>query len=134
MEYIQHKYYVKSITYQNYPLSNKDAMPRLIRWILLLREFNITIKDKKWVENVVVDHLSRLTFNKSMDAFPIRDLFPDEQLFSISTLPRYANIVNFLVTGKTPSHWCAQDKKRLVVEKHNFSTMVFIYFSTVHTK
>ena len=79
-------------------------MPRLIRWILLLQEFNITIKDKKRVENVVVDHLSRVTFNKSMDAFPMRDLFPDEQLFSISTLPQYANIVNFLIKGKTPFH------------------------------
>ena len=104
-------------------------MPRLIRWILLLQEFNITIKDKKGVENVVVDHLSSLTFNKSMDAFPIRDLFPDEQLFSISTLPWYANIVNFLVTGKTPSHWSSQDKKRFVVEEHNFSMMILIYLS-----
>ena len=63
-----------------YILSKKDAKPRLIRWILLLQEFNITIKDKKGVENVVADHLSRLTFNESMDALPIRDSFPDEQL------------------------------------------------------
>ena len=63
-----------------YILSKKDAKPRLIRWILLLQEFNITIKDKKRVENVVVDHLSRLTFNESMDALPIRVSFPNEQL------------------------------------------------------
>ena len=63
-----------------YLLSKKDAKPRLIRWILLLQEFNITIKDKKGVENVVVDHLSRLTFNESMDALPIRVSFPNEQL------------------------------------------------------
>ena len=30
-----------------YLLSKKDAKPRLIKWILLLQEFNITIKDKK---------------------------------------------------------------------------------------
>ena len=63
-----------------YLLSKKDAKPRLIRWILLLQEFNITIKDKNGVENVVVDHLSRLTFNESMDALPIRVSFPNEQL------------------------------------------------------
>ena len=87
-----------------YLLSKKDAKPRLIRWILLLQEFNITIKYKKGVENVVADHLSRLTYNESMDALPTRDSFPDEQLFSISTLPWYADIVNFLVIGQTPSY------------------------------
>ena len=99
-----------------YLLSKKDTKPRLIRWTLLLKEFNITIKDKKGVENVVVDHLSCLTFNESMDALPIRDSFPYQQLFSISTLPLYANIVNFLVIGQTPSHWSVQDKKCFMVE------------------
>ena len=30
-----------------YLLSKKEAKPRLIRWILLLQEFNLEIKDKK---------------------------------------------------------------------------------------
>jgi hypothetical protein len=41
-----------------YLLAKKDAKPRLIRWILLLQEFDVEIHDKKWVENVVADHLS----------------------------------------------------------------------------
>ena len=44
-----------------YMLTKKKAKARLIRWVLLLQEFNLQIRDKKGVENVVADHLSRLT-------------------------------------------------------------------------
>jgi hypothetical protein len=43
-----------------YLLAKKDAKPRLIRWILLLQEFDVEIHDKKGVKNVVADHLSRI--------------------------------------------------------------------------
>ena len=44
-----------------YLLTKQNAKAGIIRWVLLLQEFNLQIKEKKGVDNVVADHLSRLT-------------------------------------------------------------------------
>ena len=76
-------------------MTKRDAKPRLIRWILLLQEFDLTIKDKKGVENVVAGHLSRLTINSDqIDHAPIFDTFQDEQLLALTTCPWYLDIAN----------------------------------------
>ncbi|RVW24241.1 Retrovirus-related Pol polyprotein from transposon 297 [Vitis vinifera] len=53
-----------------YLLTKQDAKARLIRWILLLQEFNLQIRDKKGVENVVADHLSRLNIAHDTHGLP----------------------------------------------------------------
>ncbi|RVW60833.1 Retrovirus-related Pol polyprotein from transposon 17.6 [Vitis vinifera] len=65
-----------------YLLTKQDAKARLIRWILLLQEFNLQIRDKKGVENVVADHLSRLVIAHDSHGLPINDDFPEESLMS----------------------------------------------------
>ena len=64
-----------------YLMTKKDAKPRLIRWVLLLQEFDVEIKDKKGTENLVADHLSRLEGTK--DDVPVNDEFPGEKILAI---------------------------------------------------
>ena len=87
-----------------YLLSKKDAKPHLIRWILLLQEFDLEIRDKKGLENVVADHLSRLVVESIDEHVPNKESFPDEQLMLVSQFPWYADIVNYLVIGQMPTH------------------------------
>ena len=85
-----------------YLLSKKEAKPRLIRWVLLLQEFDLEIKDKKGSENSVADHLSRLHVPGGED---IGDTFPDEHLLAISShAPWCAHIVNFIETRSIPEY------------------------------
>jgi len=87
---------------------------------LLLQEFNITIKDKKGIENVVADHLSRLIIDSTIDITQINDYFPDEYLLSIATMLWFVNIVNFLATGDLSAHWSTQDRRKFLNEVKNF--------------
>ncbi|GJY88308.1 reverse transcriptase domain-containing protein, partial [Tanacetum coccineum] len=77
----------------------QDVKPRLIRWILLLQEFDIEIKDKKGTENVATDHLSRIDNDEASDDSDVDDNFPGETLMEISTkdIPWFADFENYLV-------------------------------------
>ena len=99
-----------------YLLSKQDTKACLTKWILLCQEFNLTIKDKKGVENVVADHLSRLVPETTSDDLPIGDTFPDEQLFTLVNCPWYADIINYLVTGQMPPQWTSQQKRKFLVD------------------
>jgi hypothetical protein len=109
-----------------YLLTKQDAKPRFIRWILLLQEFNLEIRDKKGVENVMADHLSRLSsYETIIDESPIHELFADENLFCAGTVsyigsPWYADIANYLATNQIPSHWFKLDKQKFLRNVRTF--------------
>ncbi|XP_073033769.1 uncharacterized protein [Primulina eburnea] len=64
-----------------YLFAKKDAKPRLMRWILMLQEFDFEVKDRKGCENQVADHLSRFELEDKKYEGIIKEAFPDEQLF-----------------------------------------------------
>ena len=87
-----------------YLMAKKEAKQRLIRWVLLLQEFDLEIKDKKGYDNVIDDHLSRvITTTVIEEETEVAENFSDEQLFQLSfQSPWYADIVNFLAYGVMP--------------------------------
>jgi hypothetical protein len=99
-----------------YLFAEKDAKPRLIRWVLLLQEFDLEIRDKKGSQNVIADHLSRLLHEEEEgDELPLNENFTDEQLFAVEVkLPWYADIVNYLTTKVFPPGMSNQERKRLM--------------------
>ena len=112
-----------------YLMTKKDAKPRLIRWVLLLQDFNLEIKDKKGTENLVVDHLSRLEGPR--DEVHVNDDFPDEQLLvieHIKPVPWFANYVNYLVAKVIPPDFSYQQKKRFFAHlKHYYLVEPILY-------
>ncbi|KAK1618167.1 hypothetical protein QYE76_023684 [Lolium multiflorum] len=70
-----------------YLMTKKDAKPRLIRWVLLLQEFDLHIIDRKGADNPVADNLSRLE-NIAYDPVHVNDSFPNEQLAVIKVSSR----------------------------------------------
>ncbi|RDY14381.1 putative mitochondrial protein, partial [Mucuna pruriens] len=93
-------------------LKKTDAKSRLIQWMLLLQEFNIEIRDKKGVENLIVNHLSRI--ERENDPMPIRDKFPNEKMLHINMhTPWFADICNFVVASHFPPEASRLYKERL---------------------
>ncbi|GKE49361.1 reverse transcriptase domain-containing protein, partial [Tanacetum coccineum] len=65
-----------------YLLAKQDAKPRLLRWILLLQEFDVIIRDKKkGAENLTADHLSR-------HENPHQDVLENKEITKIHLLSR----------------------------------------------
>ncbi|GJS62775.1 reverse transcriptase domain-containing protein [Tanacetum coccineum] len=77
----------KSVVYTDhstlkYLFNKKDAKARLLRWILLLQEFDFLVIDTKGAKNYAADHLSHLEnpYENVFDPKEINETFPFETL------------------------------------------------------
>ncbi|GJT51919.1 reverse transcriptase domain-containing protein [Tanacetum coccineum] len=120
----------KSIVYTDhsalkYLMNKQDAKPRLLRWVLLLQEFDITIRDKKGSENLAADHLSRLE-NPHKDVLENKDInehFPLETLGVISngSTPWFADFANYHAGNFIIKGMSTQQKRKFFKDvKHYF--------------
>ena len=103
-----------------YLVTKKESKPRLLRWILLLQEFNLVIKDKKGCENFVADHLSRLHNTEGTSEEEIVEEFPDERLLLIQERPWFADMANFKAAGIIPDEFSWQQKKKFLKDSSYF--------------
>nr|GEX19319.1 reverse transcriptase domain-containing protein [Tanacetum cinerariifolium] len=85
-----------------YLFAKKDAKARLLRWVLLLQEFDFVVLDTKGAENLAADHLSRLEnpYENVLDAKEINETFPLETLSMVTfrsdfSAPWFADFANY---------------------------------------
>nr|GEZ52192.1 reverse transcriptase domain-containing protein [Tanacetum cinerariifolium] len=96
----------KSIIYTDhsalkYLFAKKDAKARLLRWILLLQEFDFKVIDTRGAKNYAADHLSRMDnpYENVFDPKEINKTFPLESLNKVAhkdpSTPWYADLANY---------------------------------------
>nr|GFC39952.1 reverse transcriptase domain-containing protein [Tanacetum cinerariifolium] len=122
----------KSIVYTDhsalkYLFAKKDTKAKLLRWILLLQEFDFKVIDTRGAENYTADHLSRLEnpYENTFDPKEINETFPLESLNKVahkdSSTPWFADLANyhagnFIIKGMTSQ----QKQKNFKDTRHYF--------------
>nr|GEX62760.1 reverse transcriptase domain-containing protein [Tanacetum cinerariifolium] len=143
LAYVMHRPYLvlsKSIVYTDhsalkYLFNKQDAKSRLFRWVLLLQEFDIIIRDKKGAENLAADHLSRLEnpHQSVLDKKEINETFPLETLnmvsfrSDLSTL-WFADFANYHAENFVVKGMSSQQKNKFFKDvKHYFWDDPFLF-------
>jgi hypothetical protein len=114
----------KVIVYTNhaaikYLLAKKDAKPRLIHWILLIQEFDVEIRDKKGVENVVDDHLSRMNRGQD-DKEPIEDKIRDDHLYRVLDKKNWMIDIIRAIRKMPLDHLDRNSQRRIIFESKKY--------------
>ncbi|GKB37699.1 reverse transcriptase domain-containing protein, partial [Tanacetum coccineum] len=119
----------KSVVYTDhsalkYLFNKKDAKARLLRWILLLQEFDFSIIDTKGAENYAADHLSRLKnpYENVFDPKDINETFPLETLNTVTShdnqnTPWFADIANYHAENFLIKGMSTQQKRKFFKDK-----------------
>ncbi|GJY43211.1 reverse transcriptase domain-containing protein [Tanacetum coccineum] len=115
-------------------LAVKDSKARLLRWVLLLQEFDFDVVDTKGAENLAADHLSRLEnpHKNELDPKEINEKFPLETLSSIAVLdastPWFADIANYHAGNFVIKGMSTQQKRKFFKDvKHYFWEDPFLF-------
>ncbi|GJS95397.1 reverse transcriptase domain-containing protein [Tanacetum coccineum] len=130
----------KSIVYTDhsalkYLFAKKDAKARLLRWVLLLQEFDFKVIDTKGAENYAADHLSRLEnpYENIFDPKEINENFPLETLNMVtsrgdSSTPRFADYANYHAGNFIIKGMSTQQKNKIFKDvKHYFWDDPFLF-------
>nr|GEW74984.1 reverse transcriptase domain-containing protein [Tanacetum cinerariifolium] len=110
-----------------YLFAKKDAMARLLRWVLLLQEFDFKVLDTKGAENLAADHLSQLEnpYENMLDPKEINETFPLETLSIVtfhgnSSAPWFADFANYHAVIRRCVH--GKEALDILVACHNGPT------------
>ncbi|GJW56867.1 reverse transcriptase domain-containing protein [Tanacetum coccineum] len=118
-----------------YLFAKKDAKARLLRWVLLLQEFDFKVIDTKGAENLAADHLSRLEnpYENVNDPKEINESFPLETLNMVtfrgdSRTPWFADFANYHAGGFIVKGMSTQQKNKFFKDvKHYFWDDPFLF-------
>ena len=108
-----------------YLMSKKNEKWRGIPWVLLLQEFNFEVKDRKGMENQVVNHLSRLedgSLQELGEKTEIDDTFPDEHVLAASQdlNPWFADFANYWASDIVPPDLSIHQRKKFIHDVKKF--------------
>ena len=99
---------------KKYLMNKIDVNAQIIRWLLLLQRFDLTIADKLGRENVVVEFFSRLTLLVGEEGM-VDDRLSNEHLFVILVLsPWFADIANYLIFAQFPPNVSSKEKNKII--------------------
>ncbi|GJR65326.1 putative ribonuclease H-like domain-containing protein [Tanacetum coccineum] len=111
-----------------YLFAKKDSKARLLRWVLLLQEFDFNVIDTKGAENLAADHLSRLEnpYENVLDPKEVNEKFPLETLNMVtsrgdSSTPWFADYANYHAGNFIVKGMSSQQKNKFFKDvKHYF--------------